>query len=488
VSTVVPLPTAVTRVQFPGYTDDGRRILASAESTGFEGTQIVSFREDGSGFSCLSCGAWSGAPLLKPEAFPDGRRALVRIGEQTPLSTADHGILECRPSLLDCRAAAVVPIAVPSGADENVVQDQREFRVAPDGQHVAFTQIRRTAAGLETGVGVVGALIREAGVYRVGDPRVVATGGELKGFTPDGRGITFARFLGGYEAANPDDVAIDLGHGRQSRLTWAPDWDEDVDLSPTRFRGRRWLVVGSARTTGLLEAVSQVRRPTAIEAGLSALPFAVFRARGPVIAEPWLVALGADRDGGPGLPLAPGAVASGWDSRAVTRWKPDGTAVVFWQRQIDGEGTRVVLVRLPDRRSGRPHRTSRSPVPRWAPPLAGYVPPDPAPPTSRRGRVSGRMLVTTGESPLPGLGSSISVRYVNFSDERGLVLDGEERSSYASPGFLYGSASVYDADVVVSGWHRGYIRATDVSVSVGGISGTIESELDGRRLSLGPLP
>lgn len=488
VQTVVPLPSTVTRVEFPSYTDDGRRVLAGAQSSAFAGTQIVSFREDGSGFTCLSCGAWSGPALTKPAAFPDGRRVLVRVGDQTPFSPADHGVLECLPSLLDCRGARVLPIEVPSAGDPNVVQDQREFRVSPDGVHVAFTQIRRSASGRETGAGIVGRLVRDGARYRVTGPRVVATDGELKGFTPDGGAVTFARFLGAFEAGNPDDVAVDLATGRESRLTWAPDWDEDVDLSPARYRGRDWLVAGSARGAGLLEAVAQVRRPTAIELGLSALPFVVFRERGPQIAEPWLVAVGADRTGDLGRPLAPGANASGWDSRAVTRWKPDGTAVVFWQRRIDGEGTRVIVVRLADRRPACPPRPARSPVPRWAPPLAGYVPDDPPLPRSRRGRVSGRMVVTTGPSPVQGFGSGIEVRYLGFSDERGLVLDGVERAGYTVTGFLYGNPSVYDADVVVSGRHRGWLRASGVPIGPGGVGGTIESQLDGRRVSLGPLP
>jgi hypothetical protein len=483
---VVPLPVSVTEVEFPGYTAEGSRLLAGAASTEWDGTQIVSFTENGSNLRCLTCGDWHGAALTKPFAFEDGRRVLVRIGDQTAVSPADHGVVECAPSVLDCKTAKVVPIIAPSAGDPNVEQDQREFRIAPDGVHVALSQIRRSATGRSTGVGIVGRLVRQQDSYRVADARVVATGGELKGFTPDGKSVTYARFLGAYEAGNPDDVRIRLRRGTETRLTYALDWDEDVDLGPRRWRGRNWMVVGSARGRGLLEAVSQVWRPTAIEAGLSALPFAVFLNRSAEIAEPWLVDLAAARAGDLGRPLAPGAVAAGWDSRAVTRWKPDGTAIVFWQKRIGGTGTRVVVDRLPARRPKHIH-ADPTPTPSWAPPLAGFVPRDPPLPQARPGRVSGSMNVVTGPSPLAGYLRFIQITYANFADRRGFVINGIERSYYDAPA-LYGGRSLYSASLTVSGWHTGYLKATDVPISTAAIGGTIESEVDGRHLALGPLP
>jgi hypothetical protein len=483
---VVPLPASVTEVEFPGYTEDGSRLLAAAASTQWDGTHIVSFTEQGSKLRCLTCRVWHGAALTKPFAFEDGRRVLVRVGDQTAVSPADHGIVECTPSVLDCNKAKVVPIIAPSGGDPNVEQDQREFRIAPDGVHVALSQIRSTATGLSTGVGIVGRLVRQPGSYRVADARVVATGGELKGFTPDGKSVTYARFLGAFEAGNPDDVRIRLRRGTETRLTHALDWDEDVDLGPRRWRGRNWMVVGSARGKGLLETVSQVRRPTAIEAGLSALPFAVFLNRSADIAEPWLVDLAAARAGDLGRPLAPGAVAAGWDSKAVTRWKPDGTAIVFWQKRIGGTATRVVLDRLPARRPKHVH-ADRTPTPTWAPALAGFVPRDPPLPQARPGRVSGSMTVVTGLSPLVGYQRFIQITYASFADRRGFVINGVERSYYDAPA-LYGGRSLYSASLSVSGKHTGYLKATNVPISTAAIGGRIESEVDGRHLALGPLP
>lgn len=487
VTRAVPLPTSITEVQFPAWTAEGSGLIAAADSTAFSGTQLVTFKPDGSRLRCLTCAIWTGPELLKAFPFADGRRVLVRVGRQTPVTAADHGVLECAPSVLQCRKARMVPLLAPAARDPNVVQDQREFRIAPDGTHVAFTQLRRTDGGATVGVGVVGQLVRRKAIYRVANPRVVAVDGEVKNFTPDGREVLFARFHGAFEAGNPDDVAVDLRTGRERRVTHALDWDEDVDQSPRRFGGRRWLVVGSARGTGLLDTVSQVRRPTAIEAGLSALPFAVFTTRGAEIAEPWIVARGADRDGTLGQPLVPGAVAAGWNSRPNFTWNADGTAVTFWQLRADG-ATRVVVTSLPARHRDATTEPARaSPEPRWAPALSGYVPPDPQDPIGRAGHVSGRMEVTTGPSPRPGYDRFIEVTYKNFADRAGFVIDGVERSYYDRPD-IYGAPSLYSADLRVSGRHTGFLRATDVALSTEAIRGTIESRIDGRRLTLGPLP
>ncbi|MFI7148018.1 hypothetical protein ACIBO2_24160 [Nonomuraea sp. NPDC050022] len=483
VSTVASLPASITSVRFPGYTADGSRIVASATSTGFQGTQLVSFTENGTRLRCLTCQAWHGLDLLKPIAFPDGRRVLVRIGAQTPDAPADHGVVECAPSVIDCRRATVVPIVPPAAGDPNVEQDQREFRLAPDGRHVALTQIRRTASGRPTGVGVVGRLARRGDAYHVEDARVVATDGELKGFTPDGQAVTFARFLNAYEAGNPDVVKVDLRSGHESRVTSALDWDEDVDISPYSYKGRRWMTVGSARTTGLLETFSQIRRPPFIEEGVPALPFAVFTTRNPQIAEPWLV----DEHDTRGQPLAPGAIAAGWDAKPNFRWKPDGTAVLFWQQQVHGTQTRVVVAHLPERPPAGRGPIRSTPSPSWASPIAGYVPPDPRQVTHHAGKISGSIDITRRPSPIPRFEYLLEVTYTNYSDEPGFVINGVERSDHGKPG-LYGTTSRYSADLAVSGRHSGYLKADNVLIQPNAMTGTIESQVDGRHLTLGPLP
>jgi len=483
-------------VRFAGYTARGERLIASATSASFAGTQIVTFGEDGGDLRCLTCGVWNGPELIKPFAFGDGRRVLVRVGVQTPAQAADHAVVECAPSVLRCDSVTVTPIAVPAATDPGVQQDQREMRVAPDGEHVAFTQVRRTAGGRSDGVGVVGRLVRGDSGYAIDDARVVAAGGELKNFTPDGQGILFARFTGAFEAANPDDVLVDLRTGRESRATTSLDWEEDIDLAPRPARGRGWHVVGSARGAHLLEAVSQVRRPAYIDAGVRALPFVVFAARNAEIAEPWLADEYDARGSYLGQPLAPGAVARGWNSKPNFTWKPDGTAVVFWQQRggtgvgdgASGGVTRAVVARLTARRAQAPPAARHSPTPAWAAPLTGYVPRDPDGPRrtfTRRGRAGGTVTVRRAKSAVTGYQERIDVRYRRYADRRGFVIDGVERADYVAAG-PYGGPALYDADLRVSGRHTGDLRARGVRIGPG-LRGTIRSRVDGRRLKLGPL-
>jgi hypothetical protein len=421
--------------------------------------------------------------------FPDGRRILVRIGVQSAVTAAGHGVVECSPSVLRCRDAKVVPISAPAEDDPNVAESQREFRISPDGRHVALTQIRTNRDGELDGVAIVGALVRGSRSYRVADARVVATAGELKNFTPDGRGVLVARYNGAAEAGNPDVVRIDLLTGRETRVTYWPDWEEDIDIAAQRYRGRSWMVVGSARGSGLLETVAQIRRPLAITPAISGLPFRLFTLKQAEIAEPWLNSLSGERHGRMGQPLVPGAVAGGWNSRANFSWKPDGTAIVYWQRGVeDTEKTRVVVSRLPKRRPSKSPRVRPIRTPRWAPRLLGYFPPQPPAPASRRGTVSGRMVVELSAAPAgSGYRSFIRVRYRKFADYRGFVIDGVESGYYDVPGF-FGGDSLYSADLTVSGHHHGFLRASDVAINAGSIEGTIESRLDGHGLKLGPLP
>jgi hypothetical protein len=95
------------------------------------------------------------------------------------------------------------------------------------------------------------------------------------------------------------------------------------------------------------------------------------------------------------------------------------------------------------------------------------------------------VTVRRTRSSRTGYDEAIEVRYRHFADERGFVLDGVERADYTRPG-VYGGASLYSADLRVSGRHTGYLRARGVRIGPG-LTGTIRSRVDGRRLALGPL-
>jgi hypothetical protein len=483
---VVPLPAEVTGVRFPWFTADGSAILFSARSGAAMRDDIHAVTEDGYDLRCITCALQPDdpRPLLKPLPFSDGRRAIVRVGEQSPVRAAAHAVLECGESLLACDAPMLVPIVIPSGGASAVLQDQREFRIAPDGATVGFTQVLASPSGDPQFAAIVGRLVREPDHFRVDDPRVVSTIGELKDFTPDGRSVLVASFGSSPYAANPDVVRVDLDDGATTWVTSSPDYDEPLELSPDQ----QSYVVGSGRGSGLFETVSRIRRPNLIGPGLEPLVAALFTQHRPELLQPWLVQ--GDEDAG--LQLNPGSLAEGFFARAIANWHPDGDRIVFSEDPIgtpqpgaiaDRAATtasRIIVVEVAQSTGEPVERRRGSPRPRWATPLAQHVAADVEPASSRAGALGGSVTVTMSPSTADPAVTIVEVRYDAFSDEAGWIIDGIERAEFQ--GGIVGT-STYTADLVVGGDHTGWLRA-DATLSPGGIEGTIASSLDGVEMSL----
>jgi hypothetical protein len=475
----VPVPATVTGPRFPWWSADGTRLLFSGTPQGSARVEVLSIATDGSDLTCLTCGVAPevAQPLLKPIAFADGRRIAVRVGNQNPLTAADHAILECAPSVASCDRAELVPLVPPAATDPAVTQDQRELRLAPDGEHVGISQVRTSTTGENTLVAIVGKLRRTATTYELDEARVVSPHGELKSFTPDGGSVLVAVFSPGpYETANPDVVSIDLATGRQDRVTAAPDYDEPVEVSPDG----NWYVVGSGRGSGLFETVSQVRRPSLLGPALDPLTAYLFAHHRPDLLEGWLVRTGTEGLGAIGQRIP--APEGGYDGRPIYNWRPDGTAITYWEGKGSGfepnpVDTRLVVAELVDRSPVRPLTATASPTPEWAPHLAGFVPPAQPRPQSRPGAVTGSATVEVTEV---ADGVIVEVTYHGFADSAGWVIDGTERAE------RHGGSTTYTADLTLSGAHTGFLRA-DAVISLAAIDGEVTSSVDGRELTL-PLP
>lgn len=483
--TTVPLPPTITSVSFPWWTTDGSRILASAEPTGFARSQIVTIAPDGSDLRCLTCPiATDDTPqLLKPIPFPDGQRVMVRVGAQSPLSAADHGVLECTPSVLDCQTAELVPIEIPFADEPGVLQDQREFRVAPDGVHIGFSQGRGESVENLEFVSIVGTLDRQADHYAILDPRVVSTLGELKQFGNDGTSVYVAAFVTSpFQAGNPDTVQVSLVDGTiVNRTTSHPAYDEPVEPSPDDG----WFVVGSGRGAGLVDTLSQLPRPPIITRAISNMTFFFFLTAREASLEPWLVDRYGARGDYIGQPLNPGSLDEGWDTRSIVNWHPDGTHLVWWQRATDpgslppGQiGSRVQVAMLSARSPiTSPVVPAAMPSLAWAPSLEGYELPPLPPPTTMAGAHSG----TAEVSFAPGEPNQLAITYTEFSDDGMSFVDGTEMATY-TPGT--GGSSLYDADVTLRGCRQGFLEATSTTISAVALEGRIVSEVDGNLLSL----
>lgn len=476
---VVPVPGTVAAPRFPWWSADGERLLFSGTPEGGDRVEILSVAPDGTDLACVTCGIAPEVrePLLKPIAFADGRRIAVRVGNQNPLTAADHAVVECTPSVARCDDAELVPLVPPAAADPAVVQDQRELRLAPDGEHVGISQVRSSADGEAALVAIVARLRRTATAYELDDARVVSSRGELKSFTPDGRRVLVAVFTPGpYETANPDVVSIDLATGDEARVTAAPDYDEPVELSPDG----RWYAVGSGRGSGLFETVAQVRRPSLLGPALDPLTAYLFAHHRPELLDGWVVRTGSEASGATGQRIA--GPEGGYDARPIWNWRPDGTALTYWEGrgtgfETDPTDTRLVVAELVDRRPRQASPPDPIATPTWAPALAGHVPEAVPVPESRDGRDRGSATVEVTEVPD---GLVVEVTYDGFSDDGEWVVDGTERADRR------GGATTYTADLTLSGRHEGHLRA-DAVISVGGIEGEITSSVDGRRLTL-PVP
>lgn len=474
---VVPLTAEVTGAQFPWWTSDGTRIVFGAQVAGYDAVQIATIAQDGSDFRCLTCPLASPGdlPLNKPIAFPDGTRVMLRVGTQSVVSAADHAVLECAPSVADCRTAAVLPIVVPFADDPAVIQDQREFRIAPDNLHVGFTQVRRDTGGTSALVGIVGVLQRFDDHYEVADPRVVSPIGELKEFSHDGQAVYVISVDGSpVSVANSETVRVALADGSVSPVTRHPDYDEPVTFSADDA----WLVVGSGRGAGLVATVSQVPRSRLINVPLVTVTKHFFLTALPPLIEPWLVDRHGERGDYVGQALHPTAIAEGWDGRFIANWHPDGTRIVWWQTALAGGATRIVVAELSSRTPiTNPVVPGPAPSLAWAPTLAGYMPPGPTDPVTTPGAVSGMAQV----SFTPGERNLLEIRYSDFSDDGEHFVDGVETFDYTT-GMI--SDVLYDADVRLHGCRQGFVAADAAKFTLGALTGTVTSEVDGNLLSL----
>lgn len=384
-----------------------------------------------------------------------------------------------------------MPLHFPDSEEGTTFQKGREVRMAPDGEHIAFTQIRATPTGEPGYLANVGTLRRSEDSYEIDDARVVSAKGEAKSFTPDGQGLVVSEYVDTPEAADPDVFRYDLGTGRRTRLTYADDYDEDLRFAPD---GKHY-VTGSGRNSGIFATLSQITRPNFLGPGYQPLFFTLFNQRRerPDLLEPWLVRTGSEKHGALGEPLAPGATGNGWDSRMKNHWSPDSTKVTFWQQNMtDDAESRLVVADVGDRPSEAvPTRTS--PDADWADPLKNYIPATFEPAESRAGHKSGSVTVEQhAEKDDPEV-TRVKVTYRDFSDAGKSVIDGTEQSDY-TPGGMAGTAH-YTADLTLSGEHEGALTADlhadpgtgDGHEPVPGeakLEGKAVSEVDGRRLRL----
>lgn len=357
----INLPSEIKEATMPSFTKDGHHLLFFSEG------ELWITTLGGAEVHCLSCGLANdpkiiGADLATP--FPEGKRVFFG-GNLSQPGTSKMAVLECKPSVVRCESASILPVDFanaqpeyiqPGGAVSGYQLDlggAYHAKLSPDGEYVGFSDIRSDS--IESMV--VAKLRKTAAQYEVIDARVIDPAGpsspsdtglsgwsessalfEFKTFTDGGADATYVQ-AGGDSLLNPDVWSVNLATGQRTRLTANPEWDEDNGVSPNGELMALW----STRTLhyvdwfgGLLPVRSFIDAPaSAMSAGVLG---GWDQCHGPM----WLLPASGDEDGSlAGEPIVdydePGAHVvnniEGWN-----QWSPNGTMIAL-TTQKDGTGS-----------------------------------------------------------------------------------------------------------------------------------------------------
>ncbi|RDH76448.1 hypothetical protein DVS77_21430 [Mycolicibacterium moriokaense] len=469
-------PPTVTRVVLdvpgidkpwtPRYSADGKTIYFTGTPTGTTRSELYQINSDGTGTAtCLSCGLSPGttANLFKPVPTNDGSgRILVQLETAKPTAVIYEPV-----GYNGNTTAKLVPIVPPKSTSVFSVSELNEPRISPDGQHILYSRIELGQGGYVGEVPVVGDLVRRAdgSGYDIVNSKVVAVAGEGKNWTPDGKGIIC--LCGLNEAGNADNVVIDLASGQVTRLNGNLDYDEDMDLSPNE----QWMAVGSLRGFDGLTPMSRITRPAFLPTYIQGPVYYKYALPTNISNQEWLVAVEDDLKGENGIPLY--APDDRWTARSMPSFNADGSAVTFWEYNIDHpQQYRLVVANLQYTTStGTVQGDVTTPaLSSTFPSLAGYVvKPPPLPPVGTYAGAGGGTATITEKADPNRPGYTLrTVTYSDYVNEDGMILNGtESTSSQPSLNTVY-----YLADVQVTGTHTGVLKG-DATIGLTSITGHI---------------
>lgn len=472
----------------PVFTTDGRHLL-------FDGNgHLYIVGTDGAGLHCLTC-RLRNAPtnvdnndLISP--FADGKRIFFTTGTQSAGAPAsDSVVLECSPSILNCKSKQVLPVEfassrptlTPGGVSATAPVNTGTAavpKISPDGRYIAFSDIRSDAAELMT----VAKLTRTPMAYVTSDPKVINPPGptsvrdtntrawsdsaalyEFKNFVDGGADATYVQ-VGGAAAGNPDIWEVNLATGKRWRLTSDPDWDEDNDISPDG----RSLVDFGYRTMHMIDSAGALMPFRGFfDAPIAALEAGYYVDQGvssQCILQPWLLPSQGDDDaklvGQPLQPYAGGRYYPANNYQDDHIWNPQSTEVALteFDRRRYGQplqgASRLVIAKLTARKPTKPMPTVSSAVGPWAPSPQNYHGAIQAVAhVVLHGLASGTVTVDY-DDPNGLLDVHDSATYKNYSDNGTDFINGTQSVS----GALLSGPIRIDANLRMTGAHRGYSR------------------------------
>jgi hypothetical protein len=440
----VPVPDGVMPWG-PTWFPDGRHLLFQDYNGGREWIADA----DGGNVRCLTCSMPDHPGIIGgfAYAFPDRKRMFLanELGDTVR-------ILECAPSLLDCRSHQWLPVDLSGDVTPGQRNlGRRTYHLAPDGVHLGYSVTRPD--GL---VMIVAALVRGASGYALGDPRVInppgpagpadtdpdgwANGGslqELKSFADGGRS---AIVLAAQPGSIPQQQKIDLRTGRVTQLTGYPDWNEDGALSPDDDL----LLTASWRTQNRMTALGllPLNRPFInLSRAIEAIYYVSSRPGFACDLNPWLLPATGDRDGRlVGQPLNPydgGTDIPANNLSGQQVWSPDSTRVLLQGRSLippapdanayvlqKGTAPSELLIARISRPPTTAVPTATTEVGSWAPTPQAYRSSYDMPGEHLvKGHHSGTAVITIGGDIT---GGDFSVRYHDYSDDGEYFLNGTQ--------------------------------------------------------------
>lgn len=495
VVTTIPLPAEVSDAVLINYLPDAKHLIMEIHMAGKKKTDLGVMLDDGTGFKCLTCDLKEEIGGEMPVPLPDGKRVY------TPT-----GILECTPSVVDCKEARILPLEYPAIPGSRILM-RIASNMSPDGIHVAGTLI--TSKGMLVLVSELTRISDEKGErYQLAKSKVIVGdqtetnpfrpllhgGGEVKSFADMGRSLVCSSL---FEGDNFDLAKIDLTTGEVSRLTKHFSYEEGTYPSPDG----KWVIFQTHRQTTRMDAFGLIPRP--LIAGLPQVP-AVAELRnaahegfdparrfyGLSMVDQYGDRARLPEDGytGQDITIAKDNFAV-YNHFGNLTWAPTSTHGVFWEQkdpkqEKPGEQKgRLRMIRFTSRKPSTP-LAPFSPEMQWATNLKDMKWPDTTIPEQGtiKGYVSGYAEISTVK-PAAGATGEVrrAIKYFNFSDDGINILNGSESSTTGS----YGRDVSWDADIQVSGKRRGFLKAQDVKFSViKKSSGIIQAELGKHKVSV----
>jgi hypothetical protein len=470
---------------------------APAPASIYSGNQVLLVSTDGTkfpdgdGWKCITCGVAVGSDVLTtfynyppPDGLADGHRVLV-----------GNGILDCGPYLVsDPRCTAnnthIYPIYLgsqPLGASSGFTTNGREWRLSPDGVHLAWDVLIINGSAIEE-FPFVGRLAFDATNHRYNlvnisllpqtspytveqgnqlefDPREMI--GELRGWSSDGKSILGIQ---SYESDSIDAWATSLATGGSTPLTDHAEYTDPMNMSPNG----RWLIADEVRGSGRLDFISGMEGIPPLTDQLSTTGFVSgIRNNGQRrFFLPWLVSL----DKSASEQINAGSDPN-WNAAADPVWLADSTGVVWAENlacgansptpcssssEPGGRNSRIMMARFPNLTPSDP--TAPAPISDTIPWGIPYTPGQPFPSLpaplatgtyTLQGTIRGEATAVITDNSASTAINGIAVTYHDFSDRPGYFINGTE--SVASNGTTspFAEKVTWIEDLTLSGRHTG---------------------------------